>query len=361
MVIANPPGVYKYKPSRSFAEWAANEAPTAPEPLSAASRRTLSDRAFAERLAIEKQYVGSLYVPTAGQRECAELVKEAIDEVEWAIPGAQNSLYVLGPPGAGKSTAVMHAAAEYHRDRLTMLELDGEPDPTWRADGFISDLVPVVFVTWRSAAQNKAIVSQIAQYLGYGTGNNTATATTDQMTTWAKRHGIGLVVGDDCRNIADSGKAAESIHNLLKNLNTELGALHTAWVYIGIPDKNGMGNLFANDQLDQRLKPYWLNDFDFDMDAAEDTDANKEWATYLRDWERALAPLLPDMPVGHLYSQLGRRLWNRTQGSVGGLATLLKGATRATLKDRSSHTRLTLTRDRLSAVVLPERFTGHTF
>lgn len=347
---------YKPRPSRQFAKIFVKPEPSTPEPLSAARRRAMSGAARDERRDHESWYVGRLFVPTPEQQQCARRVKQLIRSVEFGLDGAHDGLYVLGQTGVGKSTTLVRAAAEYHRRRLVEVGLaTDDHDPRWHAEGFVSDFVPVVFITWRSAGTGKAIIEQLASYLGYGA--TTASATTNQASSWAERHGIGLVIGDDSRNIADGGKAADEIHNLLKNLNTELGFLHAAWIYAGIPAKSGDGNLYANDQFDQRLESVWLKDFDFDMQVTgEETTANLAWAEYLEDWERALAPVLPDMEPGQLSSVLGRRLWQRTQGSVGGLSNLLKKATEAVLDETEPRTRLTLTKERIATTPMTRRF-----
>lgn len=345
-----------FRASRMFAAEAVKPSAAVVEPLTAKQRRGLSDSAWRERLDAELAYVYGLYVPSPTQRECEEVVMDHIDDSRWARPGARDSLYVLGVPGTGKTTAVRAAALRYHRQRLEEAGLGGSPDPTWERDGYVCDLVPAIMMTVRAEARNKAFVSQIVDFLGYPVGNMTASTLADRIPALAARHAVGLLAADDVRNLADLGRDRDAIHNTIKNINTELGYLNVCSVYIGNPDESGSGNLFSNAQLAQRLIPLRFEDMNFDLRAGEDTFDNIMWLDYLEDWERALAPVLPDMGEHDLASRLGRRLWYRSRGSVGGLSGLLKRAVADQLRDRRRGTQLTLTKDRIDKTAMPERF-----
>lgn len=346
------------KPSRIFASQAVHGRASAPEELTASQRRRLSPAALRERQKVESAYVHGLYVPTAQQRHCEDRVAAYLDMARYGLPGPKDSLYILGQPGTGKSTAVYQASLRFHRDRLVDEGLEGQADPRWEDVGLVSDFVPAVFVTLRSDARNRAIVAQIIDFLGYRS-TASAASMTDDMQVLATRHGIALVVTDDVANVADLGKDRDRIHNLIKNLNTEFGMVSVCSIYIGNPDASGGGNLFGNRQLYQRLTPLWMTDMNFDLRAAS-SDANVAWARYLLEWEAALRPVLPDLEGDDLAVRLGRRLWARTQGSVGGLASLLKLGTTDLLRGDTSGVRLTMTRDRVESTELPERFRRST-
>jgi hypothetical protein len=346
-----------FRPSRVFAAEAVRPPAEAPPALTAGARRGLRGAERTARIEAELAYLHRLYVPSPTQQACADAILEHVEAARWALPGAFDSLYILGAPGTGKSSAVRDAALRYHRARLDGAGQTGNPDPRLQQAGYVSDMVPAIMMTVRAEAKNKAFVSQIVNFLGYEEANSTATALADRIPELAQRHGVGLVIADDVRNLADLGRDRDAVHNTIKNINTELGFLNVCSVYVGNPDDNGIGNLFTNAQLNQRLIPFPFHDMHFDMDTSEPTLANMMWWEYLADWESALRPLLPDMEPHTLSSTLGRRLWKRSQGSVGGLSGLLKRASVDQLRSAwKKHQRLTLTKERIMETPMPMRF-----
>lgn len=344
-----------FLPYRHFAALANERAVAPPEPLTARERTRLSGKAWTERLAHEVAYLGGLKILTDRQAECVTEVKQQLNLVRSSLPGSQDSVYVIGPTGTGKSSAVLTAAIDVHNEALAETGQEGCAEPTVNEPGWSHAFIPVLFVNIRADAKHKTVSGQILSQLTLGEPSGTANTFANQLQKILPRHATRLIVLDDTHNLGTDGADAGRILQTVKNLNTDLGFYRISFVYLGNPHPDsGELNLAAHPQLAQRLLPFEVNHFDFDMHAIDDPPQNLAWAEYLQRWEQALMFVLPDLNHGEIASLLGRRLWNKTHGSPGALINVLKRHTQDVLSQRSG--RLTINRDGLLATPVPMKY-----
>ncbi|QSR28766.1 hypothetical protein CFH99_24395 [Nocardioides aromaticivorans] len=301
--------------------------------MTARERRSLSLDGLRDRRGAEMAYLSALKILTKTQEDLKRAVAGQMALMQTAVPGAQESLYVLGPSGTGKSTAVLEAAFRVYRDSLEKHGQVGVTDPVLEVPGWSHDLIPVIWANIRSDASGKAAVGQIRSFLLDGEPRGTAWQITNELPKVLPRHGVSLVVLDDVHNLGTRGKNAEEVLMTLKNLQTDLGLLRIAFVYLGNADsKTGEYNLSLHDQLSQRLIPYQVDHFDLDQ-RDDSAPQNVAWVDYLLQWEEALVHLLPDLQRGDLAAKAGFKLWTMTKGSPGALIGILKRYTRDLLLD----------------------------
>lgn len=343
-------------PFRHFAKLAVSPPPPVPERLTRLERRRLSDAALDERRRAEVDYLSALLVFTQRQRECMKQVLLQMDRMRAARPGAQESMYFIGPTGTGKSTAVLRAAIRHHNDVLARFGQEGIADPVLKVEGWTHDLIPVIWVNVRADAKGKSVSGHILSALMEDDPRGTGAELANRLPKILPLHETSLVVLDDTHNLGTGGAETDRILKTVKNLQSDLGMHRIAFVYIGNPDKDtGEYNLTLHDQLAQRLVPFVLDPFDFDLQAGDDPPQNLAWAAYLTEWEDALMPLLPDLEPGEIASRLGRRLWNKTHGSPGGVIGVLQRHVQEVLYEDSPR-RLSIDRDGLLATPVTMKY-----
>lgn len=344
-----------HAPYRNFARLAQRQPPPAPEPLTRRERQALTPAALAERRDAEINYVSGLLVLTDRQQECMREVHRQVRLMPAANPGAQESLYVIGPTGTGKSTAVLRAAIEVHNQVLKDFGQEGLVDPVVDDPGWQHALIPVIWVNVRADAGGKSVNGHILSALMQQEPSGVAWELANRITKILPWHRTRLIVLDDTHNLGTGGAETERILQTVKNLQTDLGMQNTCFIYIGNPDRTGEYNLTLHEQLRQRLVPFNVEPFDFDLHASDDPAPNLAWAAYLYEWETALMPVLPDLRHGDIASRLGRRLWNRTHGSPGALIGLLKRHVQRVLEEEHAN-KLTVVRDDLLNEPVPMKY-----
>lgn len=309
--------------------------PLAPESLTWSERGRLSDRAKEERLKAECRYVDALVVPTPGQAQLGTDVDELIATVAGGPPGAQPALLVTGPAGTGKSTAVREAAWRLHQ-REVGLQGRRHPkrQPLIKGDGYTAWNIPVVWIDLTAAVQGKGVMGPLLNFCGHP-DSGTGYALAGRCVDVAERHRWRLVVLDDVHNLALRRADAESIYNTVKQLNTALGQLGVAFVYLSTPEASMSGQdrrptLLDNEQLAARLHEVEFLPFEVNFRNTE-SDGVRAWVAYLKQWELALLPVLTRERDGFLRRTHAKRLYHRSGGHIGDLAVMLKQASRRAL------------------------------
>ncbi|CAN7267525.1 TniB family NTP-binding protein [Knoellia sp. LjRoot47] len=293
-------------------------------------------------------------MPTPQQTQCEQLVRRTQGRAAHNLEGAQVALYVLGRPFLGKSTAVDRAALAIHREAIADSDMWVQGQPRLQHAAGHDAHMPVVRVLVRPDAQRRAVVTHIVNFCGYGT-QGSANELTDKVAEFVAKHGVRLVVLDDVHNLATDRRDAHKIYNTIKDLNTELGDQHVAFVYVGNPDAAGFGNLLEHEQLSSRLITLPMSPLGLDQNNLR-SDETLAWQEYLTAWETALRPVLPDLNAGRLSADLGRALWAHTMGYAGGVALLLKDMAVEALEDPSPRRQLTVTMEALKAAHMPDKF-----
>lgn len=338
-----------------FARMALDEDVQPPEPMSARERGRLSSASLEERRVREVDYVSNLLVLSPQQEAMIRQFDIQMAMLRSARPGAQEPLYVQGPSGTGKSTALQQAAFRLHRRVLEQHNQAGRTDPVTRSPGWSHDLIPVIWITVRSEASGKAVVGQIRSFLMEGEPRGAGWQITNELPKVLPRHGVALIVLDDVHNLGTRGKEAEAVLKTIKNLETDLGLHRIGFVYVGNPDPDsGEYNLTLHDQLSQRMLEVKVDHFE--LDVRSDTAAQNEiWVDHLLRWEEVLVHVLPDLQRGDLASKAGLALWKRVHGSPGGLYKVLKRYTVDSLWSEPGRT-LGIQRERLLTTPLPAKY-----
>ena len=345
---------------KNYRMWAKNiePLPAPPDPLSRVERRRLSDAAFQVRLDEEKMFVGRTPVWTPSQAGAEPEVRRILDLAHYNIKGAQQSVYALGPSGTGKSTVMQRTASVLHQEYVDAAQIDETGQPVVECEDGIADYVPVVWLDLISDVRQRGVGEQLVTFFRRDVPQGEqATRTVKRAIDLAVQHGTRVVFLDECDNLATERADRRVLDNMIKNLNTALGEEGIAFVYIGLPDASGQGNLEDNEQLRNRLVPYRFKNMDFDLTSPVMGEDELQWQAHLFEWEHLLlSHVLIDLERGDLASRLARLLWKRSHGSIAGLSALLKGAAFAALGEQSPRKRLTITEQAVRDVPLPIEF-----
>lgn len=340
--------------------WARSIGPAVVDPpdlLTAHERRRLGENAFEVRLAAEQQFIGQSFVWTPSQAGAEAEVRRILTLARHNIRGAQQSLYGLGPSGTGKSTVMIKTAHTLHREYVSAVNIDDRGHPVVACEDGTADYVPVVWIDLMSDTRQRGVGHQMVTFFRrHVPVNESGPRTLSRAIDLAIQHGTRVVFFDECDNLATQRADRIVLDNMIKNLNTALGNHGIAFVYLGLPDAMGRGNLEDNPQLRNRLVPYRFSHMNFDLTAPVLGPDEYEWQNHLIEWEHVLSHVLPDLERGALASRLARLLWKRTKGSIVGLSALIKGATFTTLADRSPRNRLTITEKAVRDARLPIEF-----
>lgn len=346
---------------RNYRIWARNVQPEPPatlDPLTARERRRLSQAAKAARLQAEMDYVGRACVWTPSQADAVPAVHRILDLARYNVRGAQQSLYALGPSGTGKSTLMDHLAHALHREYVAAAEIDEAGQPVIGCEDGTADYVPVVWIDLISDSRQRGVAHQLVTYFRrFVPTNEPGAKTLGRGIDLAIQHGTKVVFLDECDNLATQRADRRLLDNMVKNLNTALGRHGIAFVYLGLPDPQGRGNLEDDPQLRNRLVRHPFTFMDLDLKALQVGPEHLQWRDHLLQWEEVLSLVLPDLHRGDLASRLARLIWKRTRGSIGGLSALLKGVAFAALSDTSGRSPLTITETALRTLPLPVEFT----
>jgi AAA domain len=327
--------------SRLFHVHAVTPLPPVPEPLTRLERHRLSETAKTARLNAEISYVDSLVVPTAAQRDFGTAFDDLIRTVAGGPPGAQPALLVMGPAGTGKSTAVREAAWRLHQREIGPKgRRDPKRQPLIKGDGYTAWHIPVVWIDLTAAVQGKGVMGPLLNFCGHP-DSGTGYALAGRCVDVAERHRWRVVVLDDVHNLALRRADSEAIYNTLKQLNTALGQLGVAFVYLSTPERGKpreapRPTLLNNEQLASRLRPVEFEPFEPNFHSLQSAET-VAWQTHLLRWEAALLPVLSGDQGGFLTGKHAKRLYYLSGGRIGELAVLLKQAAYSALVSGRLH------------------------
>ena len=303
--------------------------PVPPEPLSAQERRRLRGPAAAARLKEEQAYLGHVLVPTAQQARMSDLLVETFEQVGFAHPGAHELPFAVGGSGTGKTFAVRAGARRIYRALCTREELASSLPPSIKTDACEDALIPVVWVTitstyWGSGAAINSVVKSVLQALGYQPRDRSSTDQVLQMVDRVAQHGVRLLVLDDVSNFDLDRRDAEALFRFVKFLNETLGGLGVtiASTENRPADQVAPVSLRDNEQTMVRTRTQVFEPFMIDPLGTSRTPADRAWCSYLSEWEKILAPVLPEHVPGDLADD-GRLVWARATGRLVALQPFL--------------------------------------
>jgi Bacterial TniB protein len=231
--------------------------------------------------------------------------------------GARRGVVIDGPPTLGKSTLVKTFGFDHeHQLRLAY------PERFQRrrvVDGYLTDYIPVIYISIPSQATPKDLSALVADYLGHP---YRVTATKNEITRRVLESvrlcGTELIIVDDAHFLDLSAKEGRVANDHLKYLANHCAA---TFVYTGHElEKSGLflEGLGAEraTQTSGRNSLHRLERFQLDTETQK-----REWAGVIKTMEDSLA-LLRHRP-GTL-TRYYRYLYDRADGSICGLADLIR-------------------------------------
>lgn len=271
-------------------------------------------------------------------------LSQAAQDVYAEPLGARTMLALTAPFSAGKSTLVKTWAAENYR-RWCGKQLT-TPRPRWNPPSMPdveADLIPVVYLNLQSDTKSKDLYVQILRYLGRSVNGDIGTLAMAAAKAFST-HGVRLLVIDDAHMLRTHLTKGRATLDAIKATATELGEAGGMLLLVGAWTQSR--DLLEDPQIQGRLDLH-----EFSVYGSDSESQRQDWQLYLRYWELALCPYLPELPHGLLTSRWAGRILSRTQGYLGDATACLAAATRQAL----SQERLTLVEADLDAARLSKR------
>ncbi|NUU19053.1 AAA family ATPase [Cellulomonas humilata] len=321
--------------------------PAPPEKLSLIDLHALSSAERAAHLCALRDWLAASQFPTADARRVAATMWNVVTTNSNSGPGAKTIVAVNAPNTIGKSTAVRAWAHEAYRQwvgpRISEARL-----PSWSPEpGVHAHEVPVAWINLQSAARIRDFNAQILTYFGYPTDGPIRSLST-RIAGAIGRHRVRVLVVDDVHLLDTRFKDGREVLDHLKHVNTELGERGATMVLIGANLHDSP--ILADPQIAGRLQALEMVPF-----AVDTLEEKRAWQEFLVDVEQQLLPYLPAASDGLLAKTHVSRIWRRTQGFVGDVSALLRGAVDAAAIDGT----WTLHPSHLDGVGLSRRATLH--
>lgn len=319
--------------------------PEPPERRSVDQLRGLTAAERGAHLAALRDWLAVVELPTASTGKVATTLWDVVGTNSGSGPGAKTIVAVDAVNTVGKSTAVRAWAHAAYREWIGPRIAD-QHLPSWAPEpGMSAYEVPIAWINLQSAARIRDFNSQILTYFGYPTDGPIRSLST-RIAGAIGRHRVRVLVVDDAHLLDTRFKDGREVLDHLKHVNTELGERGATMVLVGADMHESP--ILADPQIAGRLRVLDLAPF-----AIDTMDDKRAWQGFLLDVERLLLPYLPGAKDGLLAKTHASRIWRRTQGFVGDVATLLRGAVDAAGDDSA----WTVTAAQLDAIELSLRAT----
>ncbi|MCR6649177.1 MAG: TniB family NTP-binding protein [Cellulomonas sp.] len=294
-----------------------------------------------------RDWLAAAQFPAASTRRVATTMWDVVRSNDGSSPGAKTIVAVDALNTVGKSTAMRAWAHDAYRE-WTGPRLADAHLPSWAPEpGVHAHEVPIAWINLQSAARIRDFNAQILTYFGYPTEGPIRSLST-RIAGAIGRHRVRVLVVDDVHLLDTRFKDGREVLDHLKHVNTELGERGATMVLVGA--KLHDSPIVSDPQIAGRLRVLELAPF-----AVDTLDDKRAWQDFLVDVEQQLLPYLPGAKDGLLAKTHVSRIWRRTQGFVGDVATLLRGAVDAATCDDT----WTLHPSHLDAVSLSRRATLH--
>jgi len=243
------------------------------------------------------------------------LMRLAFDNLS-APPGARQGGILDGPGTLGKTTILLHLGRIYERKLRPLFE-----DAADKAG--IAEFVPVVYVSVPSSTTPKKLLTSLCQFYGEPISyRDSETTLKDKLRACVRACGTSLILLDDIHNLHRGNKSAESVNDLIKELANKLPV---TFVHAGINCENSVLLMDGKTGVDERFTQtqyrftlFQVQPFTYDVDQPE-----SEWLSLLDVMESHLR--LFKYEKGALRKQKSY-LYARTQGGMGNLSRLIRGA-----------------------------------
>ncbi|MFD8098603.1 TniB family NTP-binding protein [Nocardia fluminea] len=226
---------------------------------------------------------------------------------------ARRGLIVTGAAGTGKTTA------------LTQLGLAHELS-TRRRNPVRGPRIPVVYITVPPAATARMIAAEFARFLGLPTGGRAnLTDITNSVCAVLCDVGCDLVLVDEIHNISLTTRSGAEVSDQLKYFSERIPA---TFVYAGIDvERAGLFSGIRGRQIASRFATIPTRPFAYGSPQQRD-----HWRAVILTLEQALR--LHNHRPGTL-NRYGQYLYQRTDGMLGSVSHLIRGAAVDAILDRT--------------------------
>lgn len=298
--------------------------PERPEMPSLADYRALPEQ---ERVLLnEQRRIYHSTLPPVATSDLRSIVADACElaEVNLALrPGVVRSgLLIDGSPNLGKTTIMLEIAYAIIRSRCMLY-----PE-LLTAEGY--EHVPVVYISLPATATTKTVNRQICEFLAIPVARY---MNAEEMTSLIRLHapkmGVVAILIDDIHYLDYSNQSAKAVNNHIKHL---MGTVPATPIHAGVnclegrllsEGKNirrrsdGTPAEVVVTQTASRFSYRRVEPFTIDNE-----EAAREWLALLRALESEL--ILLDAPKNMLSGKLRRYLYERSNGEIGSLMTLIR-------------------------------------
>ncbi|MGR6924375.1 AAA family ATPase [[Actinomadura] parvosata] len=315
--MVTPPPDTEHSPLTTKDGWRrfVDDAPACPQWLSACARKRLTDQdRRADDEARLDYHARLVVVATPTVRKIFTTGRRLVLLNRHQISG-RRGLIVTGQAGTGKTTAITQLGRNHEllvRQRLGAAAFDGR--------------LPVVYVTVPPRATPKMLAIEFARFLGIPVfRSDTQTAITNAVCDLLIKLRVELALVDEIHNISLATRAGAEASDQLKYLSERIPA---TFVLAGI--EVGASGLFSGVRGQQIAGRYTLTETE--PFAYGTTTQRQQWRQLIASMEESLR--LHRHKSGSL-TKLDAYLHERTDGAIGSLSQLIRGAATEVILDGS--------------------------